>query len=124
VAVIHGRQRRLSRAYVGSAAIIRCGRLRGSCAKIWPADEGVSTAIAARAGRREEARHILNDVYGWFTEGFDTADLRGAKTLLDEFIRSVELKAGIAVAVTTRIHPGITQEVAPNESQRAPKATP
>jgi hypothetical protein len=27
---------------------------------------------------------MLADVYGWFTEGFDTADLRDAKTLLDE----------------------------------------
>jgi len=40
--------------------------------------------LLAQRGRHEEARHILNDVYSWFTEGFDTADLRGAKTLLDE----------------------------------------
>jgi hypothetical protein len=30
-----------------------------------------------------EARDLLAPVYGWFTEGFDTADLRAAKTLLD-----------------------------------------
>ena len=35
-------------------------------------------------GRRAEARDLLNPVYGWFTEGFDTADLKGAKALLDE----------------------------------------
>jgi class 3 adenylate cyclase/predicted ATPase len=35
-------------------------------------------------GKREEARQVLGDVYGWFTEGFDTADLREAKALLDE----------------------------------------
>ena len=35
-------------------------------------------------GKREDARHMLAEIYGWFTEGFDTADLRGAKTLLDE----------------------------------------
>jgi predicted ATPase len=35
-------------------------------------------------GRREDARRALADVYGWFTEGFDTQDLRDAKTLLDE----------------------------------------
>jgi predicted ATPase len=35
-------------------------------------------------GRREEARALLTPVYGWFTEGFDTADLKDAKTLLDE----------------------------------------
>jgi predicted ATPase len=35
-------------------------------------------------GRRTEARDLLAPVYGWFTEGFDTADLKDAKALLDE----------------------------------------
>ena len=35
-------------------------------------------------GKRDEARELLEPVYGWFTEGFDTADLIDAKTLLDE----------------------------------------
>jgi hypothetical protein len=35
-------------------------------------------------GKRAEARTILADIYNWFTEGFDTADLRDAKALLDE----------------------------------------
>ena len=35
-------------------------------------------------GRRAEARDLLAPVYDWFTEGFDTADLKGAKALLDE----------------------------------------
>ncbi|PWT86080.1 MAG: hypothetical protein C5B58_02005 [Acidobacteria bacterium] len=35
-------------------------------------------------GRRDEARAMLADIYNWFTEGFDTADLKDAKTLLDE----------------------------------------
>jgi class 3 adenylate cyclase/predicted ATPase len=35
-------------------------------------------------GRKEEARSLLSDVYGWFTEGFDTKDLIEAKALLDE----------------------------------------
>jgi predicted ATPase len=35
-------------------------------------------------GKREEALNLLAPVYGWFTEGFDTLDLREAKTLLDE----------------------------------------
>jgi predicted ATPase len=35
-------------------------------------------------GRRVEARDLLAPVYGWFSEGFDTADLKEAKTLLDE----------------------------------------
>jgi class 3 adenylate cyclase/predicted ATPase len=35
-------------------------------------------------GRRPEARELLTPVYGWFTEGFDTGDLKEAKALLDE----------------------------------------
>jgi predicted ATPase len=35
-------------------------------------------------GRRAEARELLAPVYGWFTEGFDTTDLKEAKALLDE----------------------------------------
>ncbi len=35
-------------------------------------------------GQSREARDLLAPVYGWFTEGFDTADLREAKALLDE----------------------------------------
>jgi adenylate cyclase len=35
-------------------------------------------------GKREEARELLAEIYGWFTEGFDTTDLREAKALLDE----------------------------------------
>jgi predicted ATPase len=36
-------------------------------------------------GKRDEARELLAPVYGWFTEGFDTRDLKEAKTLLKEF---------------------------------------
>jgi predicted ATPase len=36
------------------------------------------------SGKREEARTMLADIYNWFTEGFDTADLIDAKALLDE----------------------------------------
>jgi class 3 adenylate cyclase/predicted ATPase len=35
-------------------------------------------------GRSEEARGLLSETYGWFTEGFDTLDLKEAKTLLEE----------------------------------------
>ena len=35
-------------------------------------------------GRRAEARDLLAPVYGWFTEGFDTPDLKEAKSLLEE----------------------------------------
>jgi predicted ATPase len=35
-------------------------------------------------GRRDEARALLSPVFGWFTEGVDTADLKDAKELLDQ----------------------------------------
>jgi predicted ATPase len=35
-------------------------------------------------GKRAEARELLAEIYGWFTEGFDTADLQEAQTLLNE----------------------------------------
>ena len=35
-------------------------------------------------GKKDEARRLLAEIYGWFTEGFDTADLQDAKALLDE----------------------------------------
>jgi predicted ATPase len=35
-------------------------------------------------GKRAEARELLAPIYGWFTEGFDTADLQEAKALLEE----------------------------------------
>jgi predicted ATPase len=37
----------------------------------------------AEQGRRAEANQLLAPIYGWFTEGFDTADLKEAKALLD-----------------------------------------
>jgi predicted ATPase len=36
-------------------------------------------------GKREEAHQLLAEIYGWFTEGFDTADMQEAKALLDEW---------------------------------------
>jgi class 3 adenylate cyclase/tetratricopeptide (TPR) repeat protein len=40
--------------------------------------------LLVKQGRRDEARTMLSTIYGWFTEGFDTADLKDAKVLLDE----------------------------------------
>jgi predicted ATPase len=37
-----------------------------------------------RQGKREEARQLLAEIYGWFTEGFDTPDLKDARALLEE----------------------------------------
>jgi predicted ATPase len=40
--------------------------------------------LIANRGHRDEARAMLTDIYNWFTEGFDTTDLKDAKMLLDE----------------------------------------
>jgi len=40
--------------------------------------------LRGEQGRPAEARDLLAPIYGWFTEGFDTRDLRNAKTLLDQ----------------------------------------
>ena len=40
--------------------------------------------LLGEQGRRAEAFDLLAPIYGWFTEGFDTPDLKEAKTLLDE----------------------------------------
>ena len=54
-------------------------------AKSWELRTAMSMARLWRAqGKRDEARDLLAPVYGWFTEGFDTLDLKEAKTQLDE----------------------------------------
>jgi len=54
-------------------------------AKLWELRAAVSLARLRRdQGRRAEACDLLAPIYGWFTEGFDTADLKDAKALLDE----------------------------------------
>jgi class 3 adenylate cyclase/predicted ATPase len=54
-------------------------------AKLWELRAAVSLARLWRDhGHRAEARDLLAPTYGWFTEGFDTADLKEAKALLDE----------------------------------------
>jgi predicted ATPase len=40
--------------------------------------------LLVECGQRDAAHQLLAPVYGWFTEGFDTLDLKEAKTLLDE----------------------------------------
>jgi predicted ATPase len=54
-------------------------------AKLWELRAAVSLARLRRDhDRRAESRDLLAPIYGWFTEGFDTADLKDAKALLDE----------------------------------------
>ena len=52
---------------------------------MWELRAAMSFARLRRdQGRRAEACDLLAPVYGWFTEGFDTRDLKSAKVLLDE----------------------------------------
>ena len=54
-------------------------------AKLWELRAAASLArLRCNQGRRAEAREVLAPVYSWFTEGFDTPDLKKAKALLDE----------------------------------------
>jgi tetratricopeptide (TPR) repeat protein len=61
------------------------GIAREQEAKLWELRAATSLARLWRdQGRRGEAHELLAPVYGWFTEGFDTPDLKGAKALLAE----------------------------------------
>jgi class 3 adenylate cyclase/predicted ATPase len=54
-------------------------------AKSWELRAAMSLSrLWQQQGKRAEARQLLADIYGWFTEGFDTADLQAAKALLEE----------------------------------------
>ena len=53
----------------------KCGSLR---------DADSLAQLLAELTKGDESRAMLADIYNWFTEGFDTADLKDAKALLDE----------------------------------------
>ena len=72
VAAEHGYHQALSVARRQSARILEL-RAATSLARLW-----------RDQGKRDEARELLAPVYGWFTEGFDTRDLKEARALLDE----------------------------------------
>jgi tetratricopeptide (TPR) repeat protein len=58
---------------------------RGQSAKWWELRATMSLArLLASQDRRDEARTMLAAIYNWFTEGFDTLDLKEAKALIDE----------------------------------------
>jgi predicted ATPase len=60
-------------------AVARCQQ-----AKSWELRAAMSLSRLWQCqGKRQEARQLLAPIYGWFTEGFDTADLQDAKALLD-----------------------------------------
>jgi predicted ATPase len=54
-------------------------------AKSWELRATISLArLLIKQRKRDQARAILAEIYGWFTEGFDTADLKDARALLEE----------------------------------------
>jgi predicted ATPase len=54
-------------------------------AKSWELRASTSLArLWQQQDKREDARQLLAEIYGWFTEGFDTKDLQEAKTMLEE----------------------------------------
>jgi predicted ATPase len=58
---------------------------RAQEARWWELRTSVSLArLLLDTNRRDEARAMLTEIYNWFTEGFDTPDLKDAKALLDE----------------------------------------
>jgi tetratricopeptide (TPR) repeat protein len=58
---------------------------QGQQARLWELRATCSLArLIGHQGKSSEARQILSEIYGWFTEGFDIRDLREAKELLDE----------------------------------------
>src|SRR5277367_3203367 len=69
-----------------AAAAFRTGIevARGQQARWWELRATTSLArLLDRQGKRAEARAMLSEIYNWFTEGFDTADLKDAKALLE-----------------------------------------
>ena len=85
----------------------------------WPERQVVGAAggdelesVVAGQDKKTEARQLLAEIYGWFTEGFDTADLKQAKALLEElrndhenFLSSVPLTPFISLLFIFRAMP-------------------
>ena len=58
---------------------------RTQSARMWELRATTNLAwLLAKRGARDDARTMLTEIYGWFSEGFDTADLKNARALLDE----------------------------------------
>jgi len=68
----------------GISAHLDAGRAP-TAGQSWELRAAMSMAGLRRdQGKRNEARELLAPVYGWFTEGFDTRDLKEARALLDQ----------------------------------------
>jgi predicted ATPase len=67
--------------------LTRAGKKSQQQGKSWELRAAMSLARLWRdQGKVLQARELLAPMYGWFTEGFDTIDLREAKSLLDELV--------------------------------------
>jgi tetratricopeptide (TPR) repeat protein len=88
---------------------------REMSAKAWELRAATSLArLWWQQGRRAEARDLLAPIYGWFTEGFDTRDLKEAKALLDELActgstsgHGVDLQVATPLTLSPGLDPGI-----------------
>src|SRR3989442_5645207 len=65
-------------------------------------------------GKQAAARDLLAPIYGWFTEGFDTADLQEAKALLEEPARQIWREQHIV----DTLRPKVSQRGAPESGGR------
>jgi predicted ATPase len=82
LSIAHSRER-IAQTEVDYRHALQIARQQG--AKSWELRASMSLARLWRdQGKVSEARELLAPVYGWFTEGFDTLDLKEAKALLDE----------------------------------------
>ena len=80
---------------------------RAQQARSWELRATTSLARLVRdQGRREEAHGLLAPVYGWFTEGFDTLDLREAKALLEGIATRGSDSAGPKYALSKALRLG------------------
>jgi tetratricopeptide (TPR) repeat protein len=82
-AELHLKQGQIELAEASFREAIACAQKTGTKALELRATTNLADLLAKR-GRRDEARTMLAEIYGWFTEGFDTADLKDGKALLDE----------------------------------------
>ncbi len=67
---------------------------RRQSAKLWELRAVMSLSrLWQQQGKKDEAQQLLAEIYGWFTEGFDTKDLQEAKALLEELAASEDQHA-------------------------------
>lgn len=79
----HGRFAYRSQEFAGSLKAVEIARLQQ--AKSLGLRAGMSlNRLWQKQGKKKKARHMLEEIYGWFTEGLGTKDLQEAKALLDE----------------------------------------